>query len=183
MDLDKLNTLRENYESAEKEYEDAINEHDKEVAKARKEAQKVYDETVDAAKAESAKSVKRAHEKLSAKQKEFIEYREDVKEALQKANINLGQDNLYSRTGDENTLQKALEWTSRNAVKQAFNRSRKCLLDDDYRKVHIDDLPKGPIFISPHGVKYRTTNIGVAQPPYDIKCSVSNTTSDEFIIF
>ena len=113
MNLEKLKSLREAYESAETGFKEALSESNKKVKDARVAAQEVYDATVAEAKEQAGKEVKLAQEKLHAKQKEFMDERTKVVEELQKANIDLAPDDLYTRRkarGEPVNIDELAKW-------------------------------------------------------------------------
>ena len=87
MDIQKLKTAREEYEATETELKEAIDEYDKAISEVRKEALKVCDEKVSAAKEKEGVKVKEVQERLHAKQKEYNEVKDEIQEELQKAGL------------------------------------------------------------------------------------------------
>ena len=87
MDIQKLKTAREEYEATETELKEAIDEYDKAISEVRKEALKVCDEKVSAAKEKEGVKVKEVQERLHAKQKAYNEVKDEIQEELQKAGL------------------------------------------------------------------------------------------------
>ena len=87
MHLDKLKQAREEYEATETELNEAIKEYDKAISEVRKEALKICDEKVSAAKEKEGVKVKEVQERLHAKQKAYNEVKEEIQEELQKAGL------------------------------------------------------------------------------------------------
>ena len=95
MDITKLKTAREEYEGAETDLADAIKEYNKAISEVRREALKVCDQTVAEAKEKERKKVKDVQERLHARQKEYNEIKEQVKEELQKSGLGIQDEDFY----------------------------------------------------------------------------------------
>lgn len=87
MHLEELKRAREEYEATETELDAAIKEYDKAISEVRKEALRVCDETVSAAKDKEGVKVKEVQERLHAKQKEYNKVKKEIQEELQKAGL------------------------------------------------------------------------------------------------
>ena len=87
MALEKLTQAREEYEATQTELEEAIKEYDAAISEVRKEALKVCDEKVSAAKEKEGVKVKEVQERLHAKHKAYNEVKEEIQEELQKAGL------------------------------------------------------------------------------------------------